>query len=84
MAGKFLKPEALADFKASEARTNARQKREGLTQHPVRFHVCGCSDVGCAGWHGILTDKTVPTAEECAEIIRNDNKARKRSKGPSV
>lgn len=84
MAGKFLKPEALADFKKSQERTLARQKREGLAQHPVRFFVCGCSDVGCAGWHSILTDRTVPTAEECAEIIRNDNQTRKRGRKPSA
>jgi hypothetical protein len=83
MAGKFLKPEALADFKASQAHTHAKQKREGLTQHPVRFYLCGCSDVGCAGWHSIDTHHTIPTAEECAEIIRKDNQARKRPKPPA-
>lgn len=84
MAGKFLKPEALADFKKSREHTLSRQKREGLEQHPVRFYVCGCSDVGCAGWHSILTDHTVPTAEECEQIIRNDNQTRKRGKKPSA
>ena len=79
MAGKFLEHGALVDVKKSEERTNALQKREGLTHHPVRFTTCGCPDPNCGGWHTILTDRTIPTPKECDEILMRDNEARKRA-----
>jgi hypothetical protein len=80
MVGKFLKRGALVDVKKSAERTNAKVKREGLAQHPVRFTTCGCPDPNCGGWHTIITDRTIPSAEDCIEIIKNDNQARKRLK----
>ena len=81
MAGKFLRHGALVDVKKSEERTNAKQKREGLTDHPVRFTTCGCPDPNCGGWHTILTDRRIPSLEECTEIIKQDNRDRKHGKG---
>ena len=80
MSGKFLKPAAIADVIKSRERTNSIRKREGLMQHPVRFYVCGCSDECCGGWHSILTDYTIPTADQCVEILREHNNARKSRK----
>lgn len=78
MAGKFFNHGALADIKKSEERISSMQKREGLTQHPVRFTACGCPDPDCGGWHTVLQDRTVPTHEECDEIIKRHNQTRKR------
>ena len=80
MAGKFLKRGALVDIQKSEERTNAQAKREGLDQHPVRLTVCGCPDPNCGGWHTIVTDRVLPSAQGCVDIIKEANHARKRSK----
>lgn len=80
MSGKFLKRGAIIDVIKSAERTNAIQKREGLSDHAVRFTSCGCSDPACGGWHTIDLDRTRPTAEDCDEIIRADNRNRKRIK----
>ena len=80
MAGKFLKRGAIVDVIKSQERTNAVQKRDGLTGHPVRFTTCGCPDPNCGGWHTILVDRTVPSEADCAEAIQANNKARKSRK----
>jgi len=80
MAEEFLGPGALADIRRSEEHTNSIQRREGLTQHPVRLVICGCPDPNCGGWHVIERDRLIPTAAQCAEIIAQDNKVRKRAK----
>jgi len=77
MAGKFLNRGAIVDVIKSEERTNAIQKRDGLTNHPVHFTTCGCPDPDCGGWHTIDLGRTLPTAADCGDIIRADNKARK-------
>lgn len=77
MSRPFLSRSAIADVIKSQERTNAIQKRDGLTGHPIRFTVCGCPDPNCGGWHTIKTSATIPTAEECAAIIKTDNALRK-------
>ncbi len=84
MTGKFLKRGAIVDVIKSGERTNAIQKRDGLSGHPVRFTTCGCPDPDCGGWHTIDLERTRPTAEDCDEIIRADNKARKEAKRDRV
>lgn len=80
MSRPFLGRAAIVDIIKSKERTNAIQKREGLTDHPVRFTVCGCSDPTCGGWHTVETERTVPSNEECDAIIKADNVARKSKK----
>jgi hypothetical protein len=77
MSHPFLGRSAIVDIIKSKERTNARQKREGLTEHPVRFTVCGCPDPTCGGWHTIETNRKAPSQEECIEILKADNSARK-------
>lgn len=77
MSRPFLSRAAIADIIKSRERTNAIQRREGLTEHPVRFTVCGCSTPNCGGWHTIETDRKVPSPEECVEIFKAANAARK-------
>jgi hypothetical protein len=84
MSRPFLSRSAIVDVIKSQERTNAVQKRDGLTSHPVRFTVCGCPDPNCGGWHTIQTDMTIPSADECAIIIKKDNLTRKRVKPKSV
>ena len=79
MAGKYLRRGAIIDTLKSAERTNAIQKRDGLSMHPVRFTLCGCPADNCGGWHTIITERTAPTAAECEAIIKVDNKARKPS-----
>jgi hypothetical protein len=76
----FLGRSAIVDIIKSKERTNAIQKREGLNDRPVRFTVCGCPDPNCGGWHTIEMDRTVPSSEECAAIIKADNSTRKPKK----
>lgn len=83
MSRPFLGRSAIVDIIKSKERTNAIQKREGLTDRPVRFTVCGCPDPNCGGWHTIETDRTIPSPQECAAIIKADNSARKRRKPKS-
>lgn len=78
MAGKFLRRGAIIDTIKNEERMNAFQKRNGLLQHPVRVTSCGCPDPNCGAYHVIITERTVPSVEECAAIIKNDNQARKK------
>jgi hypothetical protein len=78
MVGKFLRHGALVDLIKSQERTNAIQKRDGLTQHPVRTSLCGCPDPNCGGWHRIVTEVTVPTSDECMSILREEKANRKR------
>ena len=80
MSRPFLGRSAIVDIIKSEERTNAIQKREGLTDYPVRFTVCGCPDPNCGGWHTIERARTVPSSEDCAAIIKADNSARKPKK----
>lgn len=68
--GKFLERGAIVDVIKSQERTNAIQKREGLSNHPVRFTVCGCPDPKYGGWHTIVTDRQIPTADECEALLR--------------
>ena len=80
MAGKFLKPGAIADTVRSEQRMNAVRKRTGKTKHPVQVTSCGCPDPNCGAWHTIVTERTIPTKEECADLVINDNKTRNAEK----
>jgi hypothetical protein len=80
MAGKFLKPGAIADTVRSEQRTNAIRKRSGLTKHPVQVTSCGCPDPDCGAWHTVVTGRTIPTEAECANLIAEDNKTGKSRK----
>ncbi|RYX80093.1 hypothetical protein EON83_30090 [bacterium] len=84
MSRPFLSRSAIVDVIKSQERTNSIQKREGLTGHPIRFTVCGCNNPGCAGWHTIKTEQTIPSAEECAAIIKSDNSARKKKEPRSA
>ncbi len=77
MSGKFLRRGAIIDTIKSQERTNAKQKREGLTNHPVETTPCGCPDPNCGAWHTIKTDRLIPTEQECQDIIKADNSARK-------
>lgn len=79
MTGKFLRRGAIVDLIKSKERTNATQKRDGLTTHPVRTTVCGCPDPSCGGWHRIITELTVPTADECVSILKEEKLNRKRA-----
>lgn len=72
-----MRRNAIIDTIKSEERTNSIQKREGLTNHPVRATVCQCSDPNCGAWHDILTDRALPTSEECDEILKQHNKENK-------
>ena len=80
MAGKFLRRGAIVDTIKSENRTNAIQRREGLTQHPVTVTSCGCPDPNCGCWHTIRTERTIPTPEEAIEHLADDKKARNAAK----
>jgi hypothetical protein len=80
MSRPFLGRSAIVDVIKSKERTNAIQKREGLTDRPVSFTVCGCPDPDCSGWHTIEQDRTIPSRDECAAIIKLDNAARKHQK----
>lgn len=80
MAGKFLQRSAIIDAIKRRECINAQQKRLGLTRHPARFTVCGCSDAGCSGFYTIDRDATLPTAKECAAALRADNQRRKQRK----
>ena len=84
MAGKFMRRNAIIDTIKSEERTNAFQKREGLTQHPVHATVCQCPDPNCGAWHEIITERTLPTEEECEEIIKKNNKNKKQKPNKAV
>lgn len=77
MSRPFLGRSAIVDIIKSRERTNAIQKREGLSGHPVRFTVCGCPDPNCGGWHTIETDRRAPTPEDCDRLIKEDNLVRK-------
>lgn len=77
MPGKFLRRNAIVDTVKSEHRTNAIQKREGLTRHPVTVTSCGCPDPNCGCWHTIQTERTIPTAQEADVLLRAEKKARK-------
>lgn len=72
MPGKFLSRGALVDLIKSQERTSAIQKRDGLTQHPVRTTICGCPDPNCGGWHTIVTEKKVSTENECRSILQHE------------
>lgn len=87
MAGKFLRRGAIVDTIKSEQRTNAIQKRGGLTQQPVTVTPCGCPDPNCGCWHTILTERTIPTAEEAdteLAIKKKESKASKRLGKPKM
>lgn len=81
MAGKYLKRGAIVDVIKSEERTNSVRRRSGLADHPVQFTACGCPDPACGGWHTIDLERTLPKEEECAAILKADNKARKSRRG---
>lgn len=80
MAGKFLRCGAIVDTIKSEHRTNAIQKREGLTQHPVTVTSCGCPDPKCGCWHTIGTERTFPTPQQAAERLAIGKRARNAAK----
>jgi len=77
MAGKFLRRGAIIDTVKSEQRTNAIQNRNGLKKHPVRVTSCGCPDPNCGAWHTLLTDRTIPTDEQCQQLLTQDKQSRK-------
>lgn len=77
MAGKFLRRAAIVDTIKDEQRTNAIQKRQGLTRHAVTTTSCGCPDPACGAWHTIGTSRTIPTSGQCIEILARDKKSRK-------
>ena len=77
MAGKFLQRGAIIDTIKSEQRTNAIQKRNGLSQHPVTVTSCGCPDPNCGAWHTIRTERTSPTIEECRVLLTEHSRVRK-------
>ena len=77
MAGKFLRRGAIVDTIKSEQLTNAIQKREGLTKHPVGVTPCGCPDPNGGAWHTILTERTIPTGEEAKQLLAWDKRQRK-------
>ena len=77
MAGKFLRRDAIVDTVKSEHRTNAIQKREGLTQHPVTVTSCGCPDPICGCFHTIRTERIIPTPEEADKQLAKDKRDRK-------
>ena len=83
MTGKFLRRSAIVDSIKSEHRTNAIQKREGMTMHPVTVTSCGCPDPNCGCWHTIQTERTIPTPEEADADLAAANKTRKASKRAS-
>ncbi len=74
MSGKFMNRNAIVDTIKSEERTNSIQKREGLTKHPVRATVCQCPNPNCGAWHDILTERNIPTDDECEKILKQHNK----------
>ena len=76
MAGKFLRRGAIIDTIKSEQRTNAIQKREGLSGHPVTVTSCGCPDPNCGCWHTIRTERKLPTPAECEALLVEDKKRR--------
>ena len=77
MAGKFLSRDAIIDTIKSEERTNAKQKRDGLTMHPVYVTSCGCPDPKCGAWHTILMDRLLPTPQQADALLVENSKARK-------
>ena len=77
MSGKFLGKDAIVDLKKSEERINAIRKRDGKENHPTRAVVCGCPDPACGGWHVIDEDRTIPSEEECDEIVKKHNSQNK-------
>ena len=79
MTGKFLRHDALVHLIKSQERTNAIQKRDGLTLHAVRTTVCGCSDPSCGGWHTIAKEATIPNEGECLLILKEEKARRRRS-----
>lgn len=79
MTGKFLVRAAIVDLIKSRGRTNSIQKRDGLTAHLIRATKCGRSTPECGGWHSILTERTIPTAEECDSILKAKKARRKQS-----
>ena len=79
MAGKFLRRGAIVDTIKSEHRTNAIQRREGLTGHPVTVTSCGCPDPDCGCWHTIRTERVIPTAAEADAALAADKAIRRAS-----
>jgi hypothetical protein len=77
MARKLMGRDAIIDLVKSEHRTNARRRREGLTQHPVVGFVCGCSVPTCGGWYAIITTRIIPTASEADATLASDKATRK-------
>ncbi len=79
MAGKFMSRKGIVDTKKDEERTNSIQKRERLTKHPIRAGVCQCYNPNCGAWHDILTDRNIPTDDECDEILKQHHKDKKKN-----
>ena len=80
MAGKLMGRDAIIDLVKSEHRANARRRREGLTRHPIVGFACGCPDPNCGGWHAVVTERTIPTADEADAALAADKAVRKASK----
>jgi hypothetical protein len=76
MAGKFLTRDAIIDSVKSEHRTNAIRRRTGLTRHPIVGCSCGCPAPSCGAFYIIRTEQTIPTPEQCVEILARDKRMR--------
>ena len=73
MAGRFLRRADIICAIKEEQRTNAWRKRAGLTRYPIRAYHRG-------SYCTICTATTIPTAEECAVLLK---KKRQRETGDS-
>ena len=86
MSGKFLQRGAIIDTIKSEQRMNSLRRRTGQTDHPVKVTSCGCPDPNCGAWHTIIEERTIPTIEECNNLLAEDTKVKKelKKKGSSA
>jgi hypothetical protein len=80
MAGKFMRRAAIVDLVTAEHRVNAIRKRNAQDSHPLRAFKCECPDDNCGGTYIIDTQRTIPTTQECEQLLDKDKKARKHRK----
>lgn len=79
MSGKFLTPGEIADLKRSQDKVNSLQKREHTTEFHTELTVCGCPDPNCGGWHTVVKSRPLPNPHKAEEILKADNKRKKRA-----
>ena len=77
MSGKFLQRGAIIDTIKSEHRMNSLRRRTCQTDHPVKVTSCGCPDPNCGAWHTIIEERTIPTNEECNNLLGENTKVKK-------